>query len=393
MRKKTIRDIDLSGKRVLVRVDFNTPLANGDIADDTRLQAALPTLEYLLDCEARVVVMSHLGRPKGEVDPKLSLRPVADRLSQLIGRKVELAPAVVGEDVRRMAESLAQEDVLMIENVRFHPGETKNDSTLASEYASLGDIYVDDAFGAAHRSHASVVGVAQRLPAVAGFLLEREVDVLEGLLENPERPFFALLGGAKVSDKLTLLGNLIPRVEGLVIGGAMCFTFLRSQGLEVGDSLVEEDQLAEARRLLAEADRHEAEFLLPADVAAAQEIAAGAQHQVFSSGSIPAGWKGLDIGPRTIARFTEAINEAKTVFWNGPMGVFEVPPFDRGTNELARAVADASATSVVGGGDTIAALKGQGLLDRITHVSTGGGASMQVLEGTPLPGVEALLDR
>lgn len=391
MNKKTVRDVDVRGKRVLVRVDFNVPLQDGKVTDDTRIRAALPTIQYLLDQGARVILMSHLGRPKGGPDPKYSLKPAAERLGELLNRPVRMAPDCVGPVVEAMVAELQPGDVLLLENTRFYPGEEKNDLSLAQQLAKLGDLYVNDAFGSAHRAHASTEGVAHFLPAVAGFLMEKELAFLGRALESPERPFVAILGGAKISDKIGVINNLLGRVDALLIGGGMANTFLRAQGYDMGESLVEEGSLAEAKRLLKEG---EGKLFLPVDLVVADAFAADARYQVVPVDQVPAGWRALDIGPATVAHFSNRLAGAKTVVWNGPMGVFEFPAFAKGTTAIAEVLASLEgATTIIGGGDSVAAIQQAGLADRITHISTGGGASLEFLEGRVLPGVAALLDR
>ncbi|HEY3374379.1 MAG TPA: phosphoglycerate kinase [Candidatus Aquicultor sp.] len=392
MNKKTVRDIDETNKRVLVRVDFNVPIQNGVVTDNSRIKAALPTIEYLINHNAKVMLMSHLGRPKGQ-EEQFRLDPVAQALADLLGREVEKVDEVVGPQVREAVEKMKQGDVLLLENLRFDPREKKNDPEFAKELASLADVYVNDAFGASHRAHASVVGVAQYLPAVAGFLLGKEVDTLTSLLKDPKRPFVAILGGSKVSDKLGVIDRFIDIVDALLIGGGMCFTFLKAKGYNVGKSLLEEDKLDYCREVLTKADEKDIAIYLPSDVVIAQEISPDAEARVVSVDSIPDGWMGLDIGPDTIAVYRGIIGSAQTIFWNGPMGVFEINQFSRGTEEIALAIAESSATGIVGGGDSVAALKKYHLEDRVSFVSTGGGAGLELLEGKPLPGVEALMDK
>ncbi len=388
--KKTVRDISVRGKRALVRVDFNVPLDNGEVADDTRLRAALPTIQYLLEQGAAVILMSHLGRPKGKVQDELRLDPVARRLAQLLGRDVRKLDDCVGPEVARAAKSLEPGQVLLLENLRFHPQEEENDPDFASELASLADVYVDDAFGTAHRAHASTVGVAAHLPAVAGFLMERELEVLGGLLAHPAHPFVAILGGAKVSSKIGIIRSLLTKVDLLLVGGGMANTFLKAQGHDVGESLAEDDRLAMARELLDQAGE---KVVLPVDVVVADAFADDAHVRTVGVDQVPAGWRILDIGPRTVGLFEEKLASAATVVWNGPMGVFEFPRFAAGTIALANSLAGTKATTVVGGGDSIAALQQAGLADKMTHVSTGGGASLEFLEGKTLPGVAALQDK
>lgn len=391
MNKKTVRDVDVSGKRVLVRVDFNVPLdKQGNITDDTRIRAALPTIQYLVGHDAKVILMSHLGRPKARVQPEFSLRPVAQRLSTLLGKPVPLAPEAVGPSVETMISAMGPGDVIMLENVRFYPGEEANDPAFAAQLAALGDIYVNDAFGTAHRAHASTAGIAALLPAVAGFLMEREIDIMGRALEQPERPFVAIIGGAKVSTKTDVLNNLLDKVDKLVLGGGMANTFLKAQGAEVGKSLVEDDKLPEARELLARArDR----IVLPVDAIVADRLDEQAQSQVVDIDRVPADWMIVDIGPQTVQEFERALAGARTVVWNGPMGVFEIPKFASGTRAVASILANLGATTIVGGGDSVAAVEQLGFADKMTLISTGGGASLEFLEGKELPGVAALNDK
>jgi len=391
LRKKTVADVDVRAKRVLVRVDFNVPLdPAGGVADDTRIVAALPTIRYLVERRARVVLASHLGRPKGEPDPKYSLAPVARRLGELLGTPVALAPDCAGPAAAAAVDGLKPGGVLLLENLRFHAEEEKNDRDFARELAALADLYVNDAFGTAHRAHASTTGVAAFLPAVAGFLMHKEIAALGRVLADPARPFVAVLGGAKVSDKLGVIKNLLRLADTLLLGGGMANTFLRARGLETGTSLVEAERVAEAAALLREAGRR---LVLPVDVVVAETIAPGAAHRVVAAAEVPAGWAIADIGPRTQGVYAAAIANAGTVVWNGPLGVFEVPPFDAGTRAVAQSCAASPAMTVVGGGDSAAALEAAGLAARVTHLSTGGGASLEFLEGRELPGVAALLDR
>ena len=389
----TLRTVDAAEpdeRRVLVRDDFNVPLDDGRVSDDLRVRASLPTLRHLLERRARVICCSHLGRPKGRRDAKYSLEPVAGVLGDLLGVEVAFVDDVVGDRAARAAQQLEPGQVLLLQNLRFEPGEEANDPDFADRLASLAELYVDDAFGAAHRAHASVVGVAERLPAYAGYLLASEVKELSRLLEEPERPFVAVLGGSKVSDKLAVLSNLLGNVDTLVIGGGMCFTFLAAQGQEVGDSLFEADQVDAVRDLLARAEREGKRILLPTDVVVADEFAEDAEHRTVPAGGIERGWRGLDIGPDSAKAFAGAVRDARTVFWNGPMGVFEWSAFEAGTRAVAEAVATTDAYTVVGGGDSAAALAKFGLDDKVDHLSTGGGASLELLEGKDLPGVSVL---
>jgi phosphoglycerate kinase len=392
--KRTLRDLDVEvGDRMLVRSDLNVPLAAGEVADDTRIRAALPAIQELRDRRARAVVCSHLGRPKGR-DPATSMAPVAARLSELIGARIHLAPDVIGPEVRRGVDRLEPGEVLLLENTRWESGETRNDPELARSLAGLADVFVNDAFGAAHRAHASTAGVAEHLPAVAGPLLEREVVVLRGVAEAPERPLVVVLGGAKVTDKIALIERFAERADAILIGGAMCFSFFRAQGLPVGDSLVEEEGVELAASVLERIGREgvRARLLLPTDLVIADRFAAEAKRQVLDGVEVPDGWMGLDVGPRTTDAYAREIQAAATVLWNGPMGAFELEPFAGGTLAVAEAVAGAPGTTVVGGGDSAAALERFGLADRVDHLSTGGGAALELLEGRALPGVEALDD-
>lgn len=394
MNKKTIRDIDLAGKRVLVRVDFNVPFdKKGKVSDDTRIKAALPTIQYLIYHKARVILISHLGRPKGKVDEKYRMDPVAGRLGELLGKNVTKVDDCIGELPRSAIANMRDGDVILLENVRFYAEEEKNDENFARHLASLADIFVNDAFGAAHRAHASTEGVAELLPAVAGFLMEKELEMLGRLLSNPERPFVAIIGGAKVSDKIGVISNLLEKVDTLIIGGGMANTFLKAQGYNVGKSLLEVDKVDQARALMAEARGKGVKILLPVDVVVALAAAPDAEQKTAPVDQIPVDWMALDIGLESAALFAEALQTAKTVIWNGPMGVFEMQPFARGTEAIATALAGLEATTLVGGGDSVAAVKKTGLADKISHISTGGGASLEYLEGKQLPGVVALQDK
>jgi phosphoglycerate kinase len=390
--KASVRDAEVAGRRVLVRVDFNVPLENGQIADDMRIRAALPTIELLRERGAALVLVSHLGRPAGKVEPSLSMRPVADRLAELLGIKVHRAPAVVGGDVETMAGALGPGEALLLENVRFEPGETENDPLLAEALAELADLYVNDAFGAAHRAHASTAGVARCLPGYAGLLLEREVAELTRLVESPRRPLVVVLGGAKVSDKIGVIERFLEVADKILIGGAMGYSFFRAQGIETGDSLVEEEGVKLAGDALAVAGGRDCDLELPVDQVLGREFDADAERRESDGPEVPEGWMGLDIGPRTASAYAGAIAAAGTVLWNGPMGAFELEPFAAGTRAVAEAVAEATATTVVGGGDSVAALRKFGLDEKVDWLSTGGGASLELLEGKELPGVEALID-
>ncbi|HEX5375174.1 MAG TPA: phosphoglycerate kinase [Solirubrobacterales bacterium] len=391
--KASVRDAEVAGRRVLVRVDFNVPLDGGRVADDTRIRAALPTIELLRERGASVVLVSHLGRPKGKVVPELSMQPVGERLSELLGGVlVRQAPGVVGEDVETMAAGLGAGDVLLLENVRFEPGETENDPALAESLGRLADIYVNDAFGAAHRAHASTAGVAEHLPGYAGLLLEREVTELTRVVEAPQRPLLVVLGGAKVSDKVGVIDRFLEVADEILIGGAMCFSFFRAQGIAIGNSLVEEEGVTLAAEALERAAESSCELRLPVDLVLGESFDAGTEVRESDGVEVPDGWMGLDIGPRSAGAYAEAIGGAGTVLWNGPMGAFELAPFAAGTRAVAEAVAAAPGTTVVGGGDSVAALQQFGLADKVDWLSTGGGASLELLEGKKLPGVEALRD-
>lgn len=394
MAKKSIRDIDLKGKRALVRVDFNVPLDDSrTITDDTRIRAAVPTIQYLIEQGASVILMSHLGRPKKGPSDALRLDPVAARLKELLDRGVQKINETTGPEAEAAAAALKPGDVLLLENTRFDPREEKNDPAMAEELARLGDVYVNDAFGAAHRAHASTEGVARHLPAVAGFLMEKELSALGGALENPERPFVTIIGGAKISDKIGVIENLLGKVDELLIGGGMANTFLVAQGYDVADSLVEAESVETARALIEQARGRGAHLRLPMDAIVADAFDEQANHKVVKVDGVAAGWRILDIGPETVKTYAEVIRNAKTVIWNGPMGVFEMAPFAEGTRAVAQALADSGAQTIIGGGDSVAAVEQMGLADRMTHISTGGGASLELLEGKELPGVAALQDR
>jgi phosphoglycerate kinase len=385
---RSLDSVDVERRRVLVRVDFNVPLRDGEITDDTRIRAALPTIDWLRAHDAKIILVSHLGRPKGGPDPAFALRPVATRLAQLTGAKVEFATDSVGESAAAAVAALAPGEIVLLENIRFEPGETKNDDGLAEQLASLCDVYVNDAFGSAHRAHASTEGITHHVAdCAAGLLLEREVSALSAILTDPARPLVAVLGGSKVTDKIGVIERFLELADAVLIGGAMCFPFFKVQGRSVGGSLCEEEGLEPARDVL---ERGGAKLVLPSDLGIGERVEAGAERRDTDGVDVPDGWMGLDIGPRTAERYAQLIREAGTVFWNGPMGVFEVPPFDAGTRAVAQAVADCPGTTVAGGGDSVAALAAFGLTDRVTHVSTGGGATLELVEGRVLPGVAAL---
>ncbi len=391
--KASVRDAEVAGRRVLVRVDFNVPLSGGEVADDMRIRAALPTIELLRERGAALVLASHLGRPEGRPDPALSMAPVARRLGELLGIEVQQAGGVVGGDVDLMAGALGPGDVMLLENTRFEPGETENDPKLAAALGQLADLYVNDAFGAAHRAHASTEGVAHHLPGYAGLLLEREVNELSAVVESPRRPLVVVLGGAKVSDKVGVIDRFLEVADQILIGGAMCFSFFRAEGIATGDSLVEEVGVELAAEALQRAKESECELTLPVDLVLGRDFDAETERRESDGVEVPEGWMGLDVGPRTAALYAEAVAGAGTVLWNGPMGAFEMEPFAAGTRAVAEAVAAAPGTTVVGGGDSVAALRRFGLDDRVDWLSTGGGASLELLEGRKLPGVEALLDK
>ena len=393
--KKTILDVDVAGKKILLRCDFNVPQdkETGAITSDKRIVAALPTIRYLLEKKAAVIACSHLGKPKGEWKTKLSLAPVAERLSELLGQEVIFAKDIVGEDAKAKAAALQGGQIMLLENLRFDPREEKNDPSFARELASMAELYVSDAFGTVHRAHASTAGVAAYLPAVSGLLVAKELEVMGGALNNPKRPFVAVLGGAKVSDKIGVINNLLDKADTIIIGGGMAYTFAKAQGGFIGKSLCEEDKLDYAREMIAKAEKSGVKLLLPSDTMAADDFSNDAKRQVVSTMAIPDGWEGMDIGPDTIRTFCDAVKGAGTVVWNGPMGVFEFDNFAAGTRAMAQALADSGAITIVGGGDSAAAVEQMGFADKITHISTGGGASLEFLEGLELPGVACLLDK
>lgn len=394
MSKKTVRDIDVKGKKVLVRCDFNVPMdEDKNITDNRRIVAALDTIKYLLEQNCKVILCSHLGRPKGEVNPKYSLAPVAKELSRLLGREVKLAEDVVGESAKALTSNMQEGEIVLLENVRYEAGEEKNDEELSKKFASLAEVYVNDAFGTAHRAHSSTTGVASFLPAVSGFLIEKELKFLGSALENPERPFVAILGGAKVSDKIGVIDNLLEKVDTLIIGGGMAYTFFKAMGYEVGKSLCEVDKLDLAKSLMEKAKAKGVKLMLPVDNRVGKEFSNDTESKFVNSTEIPADWEGLDIGPKTIQMYSEELRKAKTVVWNGPLGAFEMEQFAEGTNSIARILAEVEATTIVGGGDSAAAVEKVGLADKFTHISTGGGASLEFLEGKKLPGIEALQDK
>ena len=392
--KKSVEDIDVSGKKVIARCDFNVPQdENGNITDDKRIRASLETINYLLDHNAAVILCSHLGRPKGEVNMKYSLAPVAKRLSELLGKEVKLAKDVVGEDAKKLAAEVKPGEVVLLENVRFEKGETKNDAALAKAMADMADIYVNDAFGTAHRAHASTAGIADYLPAVCGFLIKKEISIMGKALSDPARPFVAILGGAKVSDKIGVIENLIDKCDTIIIGGGMAYTFSAAQGGKVGDSLLEADWESYANEMVQKAAAKGVKLLLPVDTVCADAFAPDANSQVVKAGEIPDGWQGLDIGPETVKLYCGAVAGAGTVIWNGPMGVFEFPAFAKGTEAVAEALSKTDAITIIGGGDSAAAVQQLGYADKMTHISTGGGASLEFMEGKELPGVACLLDK
>ncbi|WP_026694506.1 phosphoglycerate kinase [Peribacillus kribbensis] len=394
MNKKSIKDIDVKGKRVFCRVDFNVPMQKGEVTDETRIKAALPTIQYLIEQGAKVILASHLGRPKGQVVEELRLNPVANRLSGLLAKNVVKTDEAYGESVKAEIEKMNEGDVLLLENVRFYPGEEKNDPELAKAFAELADVYVNDAFGAAHRAHASTEGIAKYLPAVSGLLMQKELDVLGKALSDPDRPFTAIIGGAKVKDKIGVIDNLLEKVDNLIIGGGLAYTFVKAQGHEVGKSLLEEDKLDLANSFVAKAKEKKVNFYMPVDVIVADDFSEDAETKVVDIDSIPSDWEALDIGPKTREKYAEVIKGSRLVIWNGPMGVFEIDKFAGGTKAVAEALADSDHTySVIGGGDSAAAVEKFNLADKMSHISTGGGASLEFMEGKELPGVVALNDK
>ena len=394
MNKKTVKDIDLKGKKVFVRCDFNVPMdENQNITDNTRIVAALPTIKYLLEQNCKVILASHLGRPKGEFKPEFSLAPVAKELSKLLGQEVIMAKDVIGEDAMAKAANLKEGEILLLENVRFHKEETDNDPEFSKKLASMAEVYVNDAFGTAHRAHSSTTGIASYLPAVSGFLIEKELKFLGNAVNNPERPFVAILGGAKVSDKIGVIDSLLEKVDTLMIGGGMAYTFFKAQGYEVGNSICELDKLDLAKSAMEKAKQKGVKLLLPVDTKIGKEFKEDTESKIVKWTEIPADWEGFDIGPETIKMFIEELETAKTVVWNGPLGLFEFEQFAIGTNAIAKALAELDATTIIGGGDSAAAVKKAGLEDKMTHISTGGGASLEFLEGKKLPGIECLLDK
>ncbi len=394
MGKKTVKDIDLKGKKVLVRCDFNVPMDDDkNITDSTRIIAAIPTIKYLLENDCSIILCSHLGRPKGEFKPEFSLKPVAAELSKILGKDVIMAEDVIGEDAKTKAANLQSGEIMLLENVRFHKEETDNDDGFAKELASLAEVYVNDAFGAAHRAHASTAGVAKYLPAVSGFLIEKELECLGDAINNPERPFVAILGGAKVSDKIGVIDSLLEKVDTLLIGGGMAYTFFKAQGYGVGNSICELDKLDLAKAAMEKAKERGVNLVLPVDTKIGKEFKPDTESKTVAWTEIPDGWEGFDIGEETIKIFTEEIKKAKTVIWNGPVGLFEFPQFSIGTNSIARVLSTIDAKTIIGGGDSASAVKNAGLADKMTHISTGGGASLEFLEGKKLPGIECLLDK
>ena len=394
MDKKTIEDINVQGKKVLVRCDFNVPQdENGNITDNRRIVSALDTIKYLMEHQAKVILCSHLGRPKGEFNLKYSLKPVAEELSKLLGKEVKLSKDIIGEDTKQLVNNIKDGEVILLENVRFHAEEEKNDKGFAKQLADLADIYVNDAFGTAHRAHATTAGVAEFLPAVSGYLMKKEIEFLGNALEHPERPFVAILGGKKVSDKIAVIENLLEKVDTLILSGAMAFTFLKANGYEIGASLCEEEKIELARELMKKAEQKCVKLVLPVDIHVAKEVSETAESKIVDINQIENDWMGLDIGPKTIENIKQELKNAKTIIWNGPLGIFEIEKFAVGTTEVAKALTETEAITIIGGGDSAAAIEKTGLADKITHISTGGGASLEFLEGKELPGVQCLLNK
>jgi phosphoglycerate kinase len=393
MLKRTVRDIDVKGKKVFCRVDFNVPMNEGRITDDTRIRAAIPTIQYLLEQGAKVILASHFGRPKGKIVEEMRLSAVAHRLSDLLGKKVEKTEQVIGDEVTAKVNALKDGEALLLENVRFLPGEEKNDPELAKQFAALADIYVNDAFGTAHRAHASTEGIGHYIPAVAGFLMEKELEFMGGALSNPVRPFTAIIGGAKVKDKIGVIESLLTKVDNLIIGGGLANTFIKALGYDVGASLLEEDKVELAASFIQQAKEKDVHFYIPVDVVVADRFANDAETKIVSVDSIPAGWQALDIGPKTVEQYESVIANSKTVVWNGPMGVFEMESFMKGTEAVAKAMVHVQGTTIIGGGDSVAAVEKAGVADQMTHISTGGGASLEFMEGKALPGVTILQDK
>lgn len=394
MIKKTVKDINLKGKKVFVRCDFNVPMnENQQITDNTRIVAAIPTIKYLLEQNCKIILASHLGRPKGEVKPELSLKPVAKEISRILGKEVIMANDVVGDDAKTKAENLKEGEIMLLENVRYHKEETDNDAEFAKKLASMAEIFVNDAFGAAHRAHATTTGIADYIPGVSGFLIEKELTVLGNAISNPERPFMAILGGAKVSDKIGVIDSLLDKVDTLMIGGGMAYTFFKAQGYEVGNSICEVDKIDLALRAMEKAKQKGVKLILPVDTKIGKEFKPDTESKTVDWTEIPEGWEGFDIGQKTIEMFKEELKKAKTVIWNGPVGLFEFDQFAIGTNEIAKALADLDATTIIGGGDSGAAVEKAGLADKMSHISTGGGASLEFLEGKKLPGIECLQNK
>jgi len=393
MDKKSVRDIDLKGKRVFCRVDFNVPMQEGKITDDTRIRAAVPTIQYIIEQGGKIILTSHLGRPKGKVVEEMRLTPIATRLSELLGKDVKKLDEAIGSDVESAIADMSNGDVILLENVRFYAGEEKNDPELAKSFAELADVYVNDAFGAAHRAHASTEGITHFLPAVSGFLMQKELDILGKSLVEPERPFTAIIGGAKVKDKIGVIENLLEKVDNLIIGGGLAYTFVKAKGYGIGKSLLEEDKIDLAKSFMEKAKANQVHFLMPVDAVIADEFSENANTKIVDITDIPAEWQALDIGPKTIELYRQAIMDSKLVIWNGPMGVFEMEAFAKGTNAVAEAMANTNATTIIGGGDSAAAVEKAGYAEQMTHISTGGGASLEFMEGKELPGVVALNDK